>query len=642
MEKITPKTPDITQENIERILELFPSVATEVADSEGETRQTVDFDALRELLGDVAEGNRERYQFTWPGKREAKLLARKPCTKTLRPEKAKSVNWDTTENLYIEGDNLEALKIMRETYAGKIKLIYIDPPYNTGHDFIYNDHFAQTKTDYDGISGDYDEEGGRLVANPESNGRYHSDWCSMMYPRLLLARDLLTDDGVIFISIDDNEQENLKKICDEVFGAEYFMGLFPWRKRTAKSDVPFGVSQDYEWILAYAHSEKVRISTEGGRRKYHETPDFPGRPWRYHDLTTQRTASERPNSFFTIVHPETGEEFPCDPNRTWRVTKDTFLKYVADDRIVFPGDYDFLNIKKPVLRYWQSDDMAKDGENFGRIPVSTKLPDDAGMSLNGTREILELFDTKLFNFSKPVNLIEYLLKWSTSVDKDALILDFFSGSATTAHAVMQLNAEDGGNRKFIMVQLPEVTDEKSEARKAGFGTICDIGQERIRRAGAKICAEIEESNKQLKLGEEPKKLPDVGFRVLRIDSSNFKDTHAEPGDTRQENLFDLVDNLEVGRSEEDLLFQTLPAFRIPYSAHIEETDIDGTRCFNVNNGQLIACFDEQVSTSVIEKIAQQKPLYAVFRDASLADDSAAANFEELFRTFSPETIRRVI
>ena len=373
---------------------------------------------------------------------------------------------------------MEVLKLLQSSYLNSVKMIYIDPPYNTGNDFVYTDDFA------DGIAHYKEVTGQATKSNPETAGRYHTNWLNMMYPRLKLARNLLTDDGVIFISIDDNEQANLKKICDEVFGEDNFVAVFPWRKRTAKSDVPFGVSQDYEWIIAYARSQDFIAAIKGGTRKYYETPDFPGRPWRVHDLTTQRNASERPNSNFTIINPKTGEEFPANPNATWRVTKDSIEEYNKANRIVFPGDYDFLKISKPVLRYWKEDDMTKAGDKFGYITVSTKLPDMVGMSQDGTKEVTALLNSKIFNYPKPVELIKYMCMFGS--DKDSLILDFFSGSATTAHAVMQLNAEDGGHRKFICVQLPEKTDEQSEAYKAGYKTICEIGKERIRRAGEKI------------------------------------------------------------------------------------------------------------------------------------------------------------
>ena len=439
---------------------------------------------LKQMLSpDVVDGD-ECYEFTWVGKKASIVEANKPVRKTLRPCPEESKDWDATENLYIEGDNLEVLKLLQEAYLGKVKMIYIDPPYNTGNDFIYADDFMRSQEEENEQMGMYDENENRLFKNTDSNGRFHSDWCSMMYSRLMLARNMLTENGAIFISIDDHEVDSLKKICDEIFGAINFVATFPWRKRTAKSDVPFGVSQDYEWVVCYAKSGAFLASVEGKERKYYETPDFPGRPWRVHDLTKQTTASERPNSFFTIINPKTGDKYPANPNRTWAITEDTFKEYYAVDRIVFPGDYDFLNIQKPVLRYWRADDMAKAGENFGRVPVSTKFPDYIGMSQDGTKETIDLLAGKVFSFPKPTSLVKFIAAIHTGAND--IILDFFSGSATTAHAVMQLNAENGGHRKFIMVQLPEPCDEKSEAYKAGYQNICEIGKERIRRAGRQI------------------------------------------------------------------------------------------------------------------------------------------------------------
>lgn len=486
MDKPKMHTLNRADENYRKLAELFPNAVTETIDeTTGEVVRAIDKDVLmQEISTTVVDGNEERYQFTWPDKKKSILLANAPTSKTLRPCREESVNFDNTENLYIEGDNLEVLKLLQETYLGKVKMIYIDPPYNTGNDFVYEDDFAQSTEDYLENSGQFDENGNRLVQNTENNGRFHTDWLNMIYPRLKIARDLLTDDGVIFISIDDNEVENLLKCCGEIFGNSNFIAQIPWRKRTAKSDVPFGFSQDYEYIVCFAKSNNFVASVDGKERKYYETPDFTGRPWRVHDLTKQTTASERPNSYFTIINPKTSEQYPANPNRTWAITEDTFRTYYAENRIVFPGDYDFLNIQKPVLRYWKEDDMKKAGNKFGKVAVSTKLPDNIGMSQDGTKEITSLLGSKVFSFPKPSALIKYLI--STSTEKNDFILDFFSGSATTAHAVMQLNAEDGGHRKFIMVQLPEQTDVKSEAYKAGYKTICEIGEERIRRAGKKI------------------------------------------------------------------------------------------------------------------------------------------------------------
>ena len=454
----------------------------------------------------------------------------------------------------------------------------------------------------------------------------------MLYPRLRIAKDLLTDDGVIFISIDDNERDNLKKCCDEVFGTDNYIATFPWRKRTAKSDVPFGVSQDYEWVLAYAKSDGFIARVSGNERKYYETDDFPGRPWRIHDLTKQTTASERPNSFFTIVNPKTGAEYPANPNRTWAITEETFKHYYAVDRIVFPGDYDFLNITKPALRYWKADDMDKAGDMFGMIAASTKLPDDIGMSLDGTKEVSEIFGGKIFSFPKTIKLIKYLIDISTKVNKDSIILDFFSGSATAAHTVMQLNAEDGGHRKFILVQLPEVTDDKSEARKAGYKTICDIGEERIRRAGKKICVES-----PLTTG-----YPDIGFRVFRVDSSNMKDVYYRPNEFQHGQLSLLADNIKEDRQPEDLLFQVMLDLGVLLSSKIEETTIDGKKVFSVADGYLIACFDKDVTDETVKAIAKKQPFYAVFRDAGIASDSVMTNFEQIFETYSPRTQRKVL
>ena len=427
MDKLKMETPDLTQANIEKLAALFPACVTEARGEDGKLKKAVNFELLRQMLSDVVLEGDEAYEFTWVGKKAAIVESTRPIRKTLRPCPAESVDWDSTENLYIEGDNLEVLKLLQESYLGKVKMIYIDPPYNTGNDFIYRDDFAMSGEEYSEESGQVDEEtGDRLFKNTDSNGRFHSDWCSMIYSRLMLARNFLSEDGAIFISIDDNEVDNLKKICADIFGASNYIATFPWRKRTAKSDVPFGVSQDFEWVICYAKSSKFLASIEGKERKYYETPDFPGRPWRVHDLTKQTTASERPNSFFTIINPKTGEEFPANPNRTWAITEETFQSYYAVDRIVFPNDYPFLNIQKPVLRYWKEDDMEKAGDNFGRVAVSTKLPENIGMSQDGTKEITSLFNGKVFSFPKPVSLIRFLASIHTSSDDIILVNNFMS------------------------------------------------------------------------------------------------------------------------------------------------------------------------------------------------------------------------
>lgn len=632
MDKPKMHTLNRADENYRKLAELFPNAVTETIDeTTGEVVRAIDKDVLmQEISTTVVDGNEERYQFTWPDKKKSILLANAPTSKTLRPCREESVNFDNTENLYIEGDNLEVLKLLQETYLGKVKMIYIDPPYNTGNDFVYEDDFAQSTEDYLENSGQFDENGNRLVQNTENNGRFHTDWLNMIYPRLKIARDLLTDDGVIFISIDDNEVENLLKCCGEIFGNSNFIAQIPWRKRTAKSDVPFGFSQDYEYIVCFAKSNNFVASVDGKERKYYETPDFTGRPWRVHDLTKQTTASERPNSYFTIINPKTSEQYPANPNRTWAITEDTFRTYYAENRIVFPGDYDFLNIQKPVLRYWKKDDMKKAGNKFGKVAVSTKLPDNIGMSQDGTKEITSLLGSKVFSFPKPSALIKYLI--STSTEKNDFILDFFSGSATTAHAVMQLNAEDGGHRKFIMVQLPEQTDVKSEAYKAGYKTICEIGEERIRRAGKKIKEENPLTSTSL----------DTGFRVLKLDSSNMKDTYYTPSEYQASLFSSLEDNIKSDRTPEDLLFQVMLDLGVLLSSKIEEKNIAGKKVFFVEENYLVACFDENVTIDVITEIAKRKPYYFVMRDSSMANDSVATNFEQIFAAYSPDTVRKVL
>ena len=629
MDKMRMESIDMTEQNIEKIGALFPNCITEAKDTDGKLKKAINFDMLRQMLsGDVIEGD-EAYEFTWVGKKAAIVEANKPIRKTLRPCKEESVNWDSTENLYIEGDNLEVLKLLQESYLGKVKMIYIDPPYNTGHDFVYPDSFIMDNEDYNEGTGYFDEDGNVNYSRENSStaGKYHSDWCSMMYSRLMLARNLLSDDGAIFLSIDDNERDNLEKICSEAFGTENYVATFPWRKRTAKSDVPFGVSQDYEWVICFAKSSLFLASIGGKERTYYETDDFPGKAWRVHDLTKQTTASERPNSFFTIVNPQNGATYPANPNRTWAITEETFEKYYAENRIVFPGDYAFLRIAKPVLRYWKEDDMAKAGEKFGRVAVSTKFPENIGMSQDGTKEVTSLFDRKAFSFPKPVSLIKFLSEIHTS-DED-IILDFFSGSATTAHAVMQLNAEDGGHRKFIMIQLPEPCDEKSEAYKAGYSNICEIGKERIRRAAKKIAE------------EHPDAKFDGGFRVLKLDDTNMKDVYYAPADYQQNLLDQLESNIKEDRTDLDLLFGCLLEWGLPLSLPYQSEDIDGCTVHNYNDGDLIACFDENIPDSVMKTIAKRQPLRVVFRDSSFAGSPAKINVTQIFKEIALDTSVKV-
>lgn len=606
-------TMNIEQENVEKLKEVFPEVFM---------GGKVDFDKLQELLGNYIADDKEKYSFSWKGKADSLRLAQKRSTGTLRPCKEESKNWDTTENLYIEGDNLEVLKLLQSSYLNSIKMIYIDPPYNTGNDFVYTDDFA------DGIAHYKEVTGQATKSNPETAGRYHTNWLNMMYPRLKLARNLLTDDGVIFISIDDNEQANLKKLCDEVLGEDNFVAIIPWRKRTAKSDVPFGVSQDYEWILIYAKSQEFSAAIEGGTRKYFETPDFPGRPWRIHDLTKQTSASERPKSFFTLVNPKTGKEYPANPNRTWAITKDTFEGYYKQGKIVFPDDYDFLNITQPAFRYFKDDDEKKAGEKFGCIAVSTNLPKEIGMTKEGTAEITELFEKKVFGFPKPVALLKFLISITTKFDKDAIVLDFFSGSATTAHAVMQLNAEDGGNRKFICVQLPEKTDEQSEAYKAGYKTICEIGKERIRRAGEKI----KEENKD----KEGIENLDIGFKVFNLDSSNLVKWDNTPTTDEEEvkkriqqSLFYLVE----GREDLDLVYEIMLKYGLSLTLPVEERKFDGMTAYIINHPdyKVLICLQPNITLSAVEEMDKETIGTYIFADRCFADANILSNTEEILK-----------
>ena len=680
MNKISLTTPDLAEENINRLAELFPSVTTEMKDEDGVSKTAIDFDALRDLLGDVAEGQRERYQFTWPGKATAKLEARTPCDKTLRPCIEESKDWDTTQNLYIEGDNLDALKLLRETYAGKVRLIYIDPPYNTGHDFIYDDDFSQSREDYEEASDEYDEEGGRLVANPESNGRFHSDWCSMMYPRLLLARDLLMGNGAIFISIDDNESMNLRKICDEVFGAGCFVGDIAWQRTYSPRNDSKGIPVTVEHLLVFSkQSEWIpgRLPRTEGMNAGYGSPDGDSSLWASDNPAAPGAATHQ-GMVYAIQHPFTGELMYPPTGSCWRIGQPGLLEIMrqwAPYELKDLGDAERrasvcgisnaevrADIKGVVLSVPQEEatQMARKrydagswpllyftsngrggmrrkrylDESQGRIITNLWLYDEVGHSDEAKKGLKALFDgTAPFDTPKPVRLMKRILDIAT--DEDSLVLDFFSGSASMAEGVIAKNTEDGGSRRFILVQIPE-------AATGQYDTLCDIGKERIRRAGTKIAAEVEISNRQLKIGEDPKFMPDIGFRVLKIDSSSFNDTYRNPEEFSQDALAMYVDNLKEGRTSEDLLFQVLPRFRIPLSAKIDELDLCGKRIFDVNDGQMLACFDASVGIDTIEAIAKRKPVYAVFRDASMANDSTEANFEELFKTYSPDTMRKVI
>ncbi len=616
MDKLTMHTTDGVNANLERLATLFPNCVTETTDEQGNVRLAVDFDKLRVELGEVVEGSEERYQFTWPGKREAIRLANSPIAATLRPVREDSVDFDNTQNLYIEGDNLDVLKLLRETYLGKVNMIYIDPPYNTGNDFVYEDDFSQTAGDYLANSGQYDEQGNRLVANTESNGRFHTDWLNMIYPRLKVARDLLTDDGVIFISIDDNEVENLKKVCNEIFGENNFLANIIWQHSIQPKGYLDTFSVHHNHILFYKKNNYKLVPQarkEEDNKSYSNPDNDPNGPWRSGDV---RNALYRPNLIYDIISPSGKVIKPCENG--WRWSKETVQEKIRTGEIIFSSDETRI-IRKIYLKNLE-----------GRAPETIWFGKEVGTTRDGVGELKDLFGKTPFDTPKPVNLIKKILSFCG--DKDFIILDFFSGSATTAHAVMQLNAEDGGNRKFIMVQLPEVTEEKSEARKAGYANICEIGKERIRRAGKKIKAESPLTTQDL----------DIGFRVLRLDSSNMEDVYYTPDKFDEANLFNMVDNVKTDRNEEDLLFQVMLELDVPLSASIKQEQFAGKNVFVVADGHLIATFDKDINESTVTEIAKRKPNFFVMRDASAANDNVLDNFEQIFRHYSPDTICKIL
>ena len=620
MDKLKMHTPNKADENFKKLAALFPNAVTETIDENGEVVRAIDKDVLmQEISCTVVDGKEERYQFTWPDKKKSVLLANAPISKTLRPCREESVDFDTTENLYIEGDNLEVLKLLQETYLGRVKLIYIDPPYNTGHDFVYSDDFTQSVAEYMSNSGQFDDEGNRLFANTDSNGRFHTDWLNMLYPRLRVAKDLLANEGVIFISIDTNEQQNLRKMCDDIFGEKCFITDFIWNSRKSVSNDAI-VSLSHNYTLVYAKSITHFIANKACFKFADDGAGFsnpdhdPRGPWKADPFDSPGI---RPNLTFAITNPNTGAEYWPPEGRCWRTGEKEYLEFLKDNRIVFGKN----GTSKPQLKRFYSEAQSK-----GLTPKS--LWDDCGTATDGTKEILDLFGKRVFDTPKPTSFIKKIV--DLAAKGDAIVLDFFSGSATTAHAVMQLNAEDGGKRKFIMVQLPEETDEKSEAYKAGYRNICEIGKERIRRSAKKIAE------------ENPDAKFDSGFRVLKCDTSNMKDVYYSPADFELNLLDTMEDNIKEDRTAEDLLFQVMLDLGVLLSSKIEETTIAGKKVFDVADGFLIACFDKDVNEETIKAIAQKEPYYFVMRDSSLANDSVATNFEQIFATYSPETVRKVL
>lgn len=686
MDKLKMHTPNKADENFKKLAAMFPNAVTETINENGEVVRAIDKDVLmQEISCKVVDGNEERYQFTWPDKKKSVLLANAPINKTLRPCREESVDFDITENLYIEGDNLEVLKLLQETYLGKIKMIYIDPPYNTGNDFVYNDEFGIRSEEWNGISGNYDADGNQIVGalekNTEANGRFHTDWLNMIYPRLKLAKDLLADDGVIFISIDDNEQVNLSKVCDEIFGPNNRIGPIIQNKQNAKNDT-VNIQKNHEFILIYRKStiiDGAKVKATLSRRvvTYRDVLEENGQFYYLNDPITTRgeggTLNARPNLGYTIYYnPKTGDFLAkSDYNIQLAKTENNEdIVYRTDTDLIEKG---YVTVRPPRVRgqlgcwTWALDKfnaekhsvvitgkpgsytarkrtfvdsncvICKEGKLVYMSAVEANSRSILDFSTNeGTNELSSLIKGNVFNNPKNLEMIKYLI--SLVQDSNAYVLDFFSGSSTTAHAVMQLNAEDSGHRKFIMVQLPEKCDEKSEAYKAGYKTICEIGKERIRRAGKKIREENTDNSSLL----TPNSKLDTGFRVLKCDTSNMKDVYYNPAEYEVNMFSRLEDNIKEDRTPEDLLFQVMLDLGVLLSSKIEETTIAGKKVFNVEDNYLIACFDSDVSEETIKAIAKQKPYYFVMRDSSMASDSVATNFDQIFATYSPDTVRKVL
>ena len=611
MEKLDMQTPNIADKNFEALSKMFPNAVTETIDENGEVVRAIDADVLRqEISCKVVEGKDERYQFTWPDKKRAVLNANTSVEGTLRPIREESVDFDGTENLYIEGDNLDVLKMLQETYLNKIRVIYIDPPYNTGNDFIYNDDFSVDQGEYLANSGQYDDEGNRLVKNTESNGRFHTDWLNMIYPRLKLAKNLLTEDGAIFVSIDENEHSNLLAVMNEIFGEANYVDSIVWDKKSSAKGVPPRnmMANVHEYIVVYQKSDAFKFlgekrDAEAGGFK---NPDNdPRGPWRESNIKSTTRPIE---DAFTITDPNTGREY----TNTWAFSKESLERMIAEGRILWKES---LPKQKEFLYEMTNENMA--------------IKSDWGVhdAQSTTVFLKHLIPEVKFDNPKPISLMKYLIEVVAS--KDDIVLDFFSGSATTAQAIMETNAEDGGKRKYILVQVPERIEESTEAFKAGYKNICELGKERLRRSGRQI-AETSEGSL------------DIGFRVLRVDTSNMKDIYYRPADTQQTLLDMFADNIKEDRTPEDLLFQVMLDLGVLLSSKIEETEIAGKKVFNVADGFLIACFDKDVTDETIKAVANMKPYYAVFRDSSMANDSVATNFDQIFANISPDTIRKVL
>jgi adenine-specific DNA-methyltransferase len=650
MDKLKMHSPDITQQNIHKLLELFPNCKTEKQDGNGELSIWVDFDLLKqELSKNIVEGPKERYQLNWPGKKEALLMANAPIAKTLRPCREESIDFDTTENLFIEGDNLDALKLLQETYLGKVKMIYIDPPYNTGNDFIYTDNFAESTDEYLQESGQKDKGGNRLVANTESNGRFHSDWLSMMYSRLRLARNLLGDDGVIFISIDDNEQSSIRKLCDEIFGEEQFISQLVWEKKKKGTFLSKSITSVKEYVFVYA---KIRSSFRGligeinhaqetypcvnasNKREIRNIPAGISSKYRERNYFLAAGSKISASTMDLILHSDLvikngllAEELIIEGN--WRYRSDLMVEFARNDELYITQDLYLRRIVSEPREKTLKDLLPRVGSSkdasHKMIDTNNLFSDGWGSNEDGEEEVRLLLEGKaIMDFPKPRKLIEKLC--ASIRDKDALVLDFFAGSATSAHAVMDLNSIDGGNRKFIMVQLPEVCDEQSEAFKAGYKSIAEISKERIRRAGLKI---KEEKPDVIDL--------DIGFRVLKIDSNNMNEVHYTPDSVSKGDLFNQIEHIKTDRSSEDLLFQVMLDWGVDLSLPIRKETIEGKEVYFVNDDDLVACFDKSIDEVLIKALAAKAPLRVVFRDDGFVSDSVKINVEQIFKQLTPAT-----
>lgn len=639
MDKLKMQSRDVISDNIIYIAERFPNVITETVGEDGNVVRSIDFEKLhQELTTDIVEGNEERYQFTWPGKRDAVRLANAPIDKTLRPCREESVDFDNTKNLYIEGDNLDVLKLLQENYLGKVKMIYIDPPYNTGNDFVYADNFGKTAEEYKEESGWYDEYGyqlaERMVKNTESNGRFHTDWLNMFYSRLKVARNLLSDDGAILITLDDHEYANAKKVCDEVFGEYNFVATIIWENFYGRSNAA-AISPSHNYIMLYSKAgddwKNIRNLLERDAKSlsnYKNPDNDPKGPWRLGPIFASGERHE--GLMYTITTP-TGLKVSPPKGSHWRMLEADFWKRVEEGSIVFGVNGDAAPATKLYLSEVQQ----------GVVPRSIWLHDEVGHTQEGKREVMALFpDFSAFDTPKPTRLIKQITTICTK--KDDIIMDFFAGSSSTADAVIQLNSEDGGSRKFILVQIPEKTDEASEAYKAGFTNICEIGKERIRRAGKKILEGKANNNAGAGLFADQEYSPkiDVGFRVLKLDSSNMNEVYYTPEEFDVNSLFN--ENIKSDRTEEDLLFQVMLDLGVELSAKIEKSEVAGKTVWSVSDGYLLACFDEDVNESAIIAIAKQKPIYFVMRDSSLASDNVADNFDQIFEEYSKDTIRKIL